>query len=172
MIVSSASRWLDSAARPSLRESRPWAARPLSLIASLPRRHPEQIESLTSQRQVRLFSSMSEEQRSIFDAMFEVTCSTGDRVIQQGEIGDSLYIVDSGRFCAYLRAKGESEPAQTYTSGRSLESSRSCTTARVRRRSAAWRPAGYGGSRVACTRRSCAPRSTSLWIRAPSSSAP
>ena len=80
---------------------------------------PEQIESLTSScGNLVLFSSMSEEQqRSIFDAMFEVTCSTGDRVIQQGEIGDSLYIVDSGRFCAYLRAKGESEPVQTYTSG-------------------------------------------------------
>ena len=37
--------------------------------------------------------------------------------INQGEIGDCLYVVDTGVYHAYLRQKGDKEPVQTYNSG-------------------------------------------------------
>ena len=50
-------------------------------------------------------------------SQFEVMCEPGDRVIQQGEIGDVLYVVESGKFNAFLRAKGDDEPVMSYASG-------------------------------------------------------
>jgi CRP-like cAMP-binding protein len=66
---------------------------------------------------IMIFSTMtSEQQGQIFDTMFEVLCEKDNLVIQQGEIGDVLYIVESGVFNAHLRAKGD-EVVREYRSG-------------------------------------------------------
>ena len=55
-----------------------------------------------------LFSEMSVTQkREIFDAMFDIKTTEEEIVIRQGEIGDILYVVESGEYNAYLRAKGD-----------------------------------------------------------------
>lgn len=68
---------------------------------------------------IMLFSSMTApQQEDIFAAMFEVRCSDGDHIINQGDIGDVLYVVESGTFAAYLRQKGDdAPPVVTYTTG-------------------------------------------------------
>lgn len=44
-----------------------------------------------------LFSHLDENERSdIFDAMFPVTCLTGEPIIQQGDEGDNFYVIDQG----------------------------------------------------------------------------
>jgi len=64
-----------------------------------------------------LFSAMtSKQQAEIFEHMYSVVCETGDRVITQGEIGDVLYVVESGQFDAYVRAQGDKSVC-TYNSG-------------------------------------------------------
>ena len=64
-----------------------------------------------------LFSSLSAEQKKeIFDSMFEIVCGEGDIVIRQGDIGDVLYVVEDGKYDAYLRAKGDT-PVASYESG-------------------------------------------------------
>jgi CRP-like cAMP-binding protein len=64
-----------------------------------------------------LFSQMTAKQQGeIFDHMHSVTCKTGECVIAQGEIGELLYVVETGRFDAFVRAKGD-ESVKTYQSG-------------------------------------------------------
>ena len=46
----------------------------------------------------------------------QVKCSPNQHIINQGEIGDVLYVVESGCYEAFLRAKGE-EPVQEYHQG-------------------------------------------------------
>ncbi|XP_065580007.1 cAMP-dependent protein kinase type I regulatory subunit-like isoform X3 [Artemia franciscana] len=44
-----------------------------------------------------LFSHLDENERSdIFDAMFSVSASPGEKIIQQGDEGDNFYVIDSG----------------------------------------------------------------------------
>jgi len=66
---------------------------------------------------IMLFSGMNDKQQtSLFDLMFELQVKKGDLVISQGENGDVLFVVESGTYSAYLRAKGE-EAVQKYESG-------------------------------------------------------
>ena len=46
----------------------------------------------------------------------QVKCTPNQHIINQGEIGDVLYVVESGCYEAFLRAKGE-EPVQEYHQG-------------------------------------------------------
>jgi hypothetical protein len=44
-----------------------------------------------------LFCHLDENERSdIFDAMFSVSASPGEKIIQQGDEGDNFYVIDSG----------------------------------------------------------------------------
>jgi len=64
-----------------------------------------------------LFSEMSHTQKKeIFDAMFDVTTTEGEVIIRQGEIGDILFLVESGEYDAYLRAMGD-QVVQSYSAG-------------------------------------------------------
>ena len=50
-----------------------------------------------------LFSSLDDEQRqTVVDAMFEVTKTSGEYVINQGDAGDNFYIIDQGNCEAHF----------------------------------------------------------------------
>ena len=43
----------------------------------------------------------------------QVRCSSGEHIINQGEIGEVLYVVESGTYEAYLRQKGDDAVGRT-----------------------------------------------------------
>ena len=64
-----------------------------------------------------LFEALSDEQKSIcFGAMVDEECSAGDVVITQGERGDLFYVVEKGKFEAYIKERGD-EVVKHYESG-------------------------------------------------------
>jgi len=78
----------------------------------------EEIDRLTAcTREMMIFANMEEDKKKeIFDSMFLLSCAEDDLVIRQGEIGDVLYVVEEGKFEAYLRSKGDAVQ-QTYERG-------------------------------------------------------
>mmetsp|Transcript_18118 Transcript_18118/g.43343 ORF Transcript_18118/g.43343 Transcript_18118/m.43343 type:complete len:789 (-) Transcript_18118:558-2924(-) len=64
-----------------------------------------------------LFSSLSDLQRAdVVAAMREVQTQPGDIVIQQGDVGDDFYVVDSGTYSVLLKQKGNT-PVHSYSKG-------------------------------------------------------
>ena len=64
-----------------------------------------------------LFAGMTQAQlESVIDVMFEMHCKPGQVVIQQGDLGDNFYVVDTGEYEVLLKAVGET-PVHTYHSG-------------------------------------------------------
>lgn len=64
-----------------------------------------------------LFASLGELQyQDVVAAMREVHFQPGDIVIQQGDVGDDFYVVDSGTFTVFLKQKGN-VPVMTYEKG-------------------------------------------------------
>ena len=60
-----------------------------------------------------LFAGLGPEQHAaVIDAMFEVTCTAGQDVITQGDVGDNFYVADSGEYTVHL--KGVEKPVHTY----------------------------------------------------------
>jgi cAMP-dependent protein kinase regulator len=50
-----------------------------------------------------LFSHLeADEQKAIFDAMFPVEKTKGEKIIEQGEEGDNFYVIDSGEVDVYV----------------------------------------------------------------------
>lgn len=70
-----------------------------------------------------MFSAIDEkEQDIVIDAMEEMNFKTGDTVIQQGEDGASLYLVDSGALDCFRRFKKDEDEKylKTYQPGESF----------------------------------------------------
>ena len=66
-----------------------------------------------------LFAGLGPEQHTaVIDAMFEVTCTAGQDVITQGDVGDNFYVADSGEYTVHL--KGVEKPVHTYQEGASF----------------------------------------------------
>ena len=66
-----------------------------------------------------LFAGLGPEQHTaVIDAMFEVTCTAGQDVITQGDVGDNFYVADSGAYTVHL--KGVAQPVHTYQEGASF----------------------------------------------------
>ena len=66
-----------------------------------------------------LFAGLGpEQQTAVIDAMFEVTCTAGQDVITQGDVGDNFYVADSGEYTVHL--KGVEKPVHTYQEGASF----------------------------------------------------
>ena len=60
-----------------------------------------------------LFTSVGPAQRKdLIDAMMEVHCQPGQIVIQQGDVGDNFYVVDSGEYSVLLKQNGN-QPVRT-----------------------------------------------------------
>jgi len=70
--------------------------------------------------EVFMFSALDHKEKSIvLDAMEEFKFTAGDSVIKQGEDGDVLYVVDSGKLDCYRRPSKDAEDAylKTYMPG-------------------------------------------------------
>ncbi|KAJ1971848.1 hypothetical protein H4R35_005017 [Dimargaris xerosporica] len=64
-----------------------------------------------------LFRNLDEEQyRDVVDAMVEKHVTNQERVIQQGDIGDYFYVVETGTFDVFVQKEGNS-PAKVYEYG-------------------------------------------------------
>lgn len=58
-----------------------------------------------------MFSALDEKEKTIvLDAMEERKASPGEPIIKQGEEGDNLYVVESGRLSCFKLFPGKSEP--------------------------------------------------------------
>jgi len=65
-----------------------------------------------------MFAGLDEKSTAIIvDAMFEVTLSAGQRVINQGETGDYLFVVDSGSVECLLKKEGEEKCVKVVKKG-------------------------------------------------------
>ena len=54
-----------------------------------------------------LFSSLEPQQMSdVMGAMKKVECQTGDKLITQGDVGDQMYIVETGKFDILVKGVG------------------------------------------------------------------
>ena len=61
-----------------------------------------------------IFQTLTPEQRAdVVDAMFEMKFQPGDVVIRQGDVGDNLYVVDSGEYSVFLSQVGD-KPVHHY----------------------------------------------------------
>ena len=64
-----------------------------------------------------LFAGLNQEQlKEIVACMFQMECTPGQVVIQQGDVGDNFYVVASGEYQVFLQKKGNT-PVHTYQSG-------------------------------------------------------
>lgn len=73
--------------------------------------------SITSGKAGSMFAGFSSEALDkIRLAMTELTYGTGDTVLQQGEPGDTFYVVGSGEFVVLIDQKGDT-PVFTYSAG-------------------------------------------------------
>ena len=63
---------------------------------------------LAATEQNAIFAALtSEQQRDIAEAMFQAICVAGQVVIEQGDVGNNFYIVDSGEYEVLLKQTGE-----------------------------------------------------------------
>jgi len=68
-----------------------------------------------------IFEGMSDTTaKTISECMYEQKCKQGEEIIKQGDVGDELYIVESGKYDVYLEQSGPSESVHTYSKGDSF----------------------------------------------------
>ena len=64
-----------------------------------------------------LFAGLTSSQSvAVISAMFAVDCAEGQVVIEQDDVGDNFYVIESGEFAVLIRAVGD-KPVHRYTAG-------------------------------------------------------
>ena len=56
-----------------------------------------------------------EKQRQVFNAMRRRECVEGETIFEQGEQGDTFYVLESGEYVAEMQRPGEAEPTELFT---------------------------------------------------------
>lgn len=66
-----------------------------------------------------MFSQLDDEQTTIvIESLFPVEFHEGDTIIQQGDVGDLFYVVESGSPEVYVKVAGNDSPVRVLTYGR------------------------------------------------------
>ena len=65
-----------------------------------------------------MFSNLDEHEAEIvIDAMEECKVPANDKIIQEGDTGDELYVVESGQLDCYKKIDGQDKMIKTYEPG-------------------------------------------------------
>lgn len=77
----------------------------------IPKSNETKQKILARLTQAFMFSALDEKERNIVvDAMEEKRAKKGDHIINQGEEGNNLYVVESGTLSCYKLFSGKTEP--------------------------------------------------------------